>query len=89
LEIRRGFKARSLWHYISLSREPILYPNHSPDEQQFLKAIADFTEAIQLNPDSAESFYNRGEDYNQVQQLDNAMVLHPDALTEVLISYAA
>ena len=51
----------------------------------YAKAIADFTEAIRLNPDNAEIYFNRAITYNTVgnpekaiADLDRVILAHPD-----------
>ena len=39
---------------------------------QFDRAIADFDEAIRLDPKNADAFYNRGNAYAEQRQYDRA-----------------
>ena len=38
------------------------------------RAIADFTEAIELQPDFADAYYNRGIAYHEKREYDRAIV---------------
>ena len=46
-------------------------PNN--DSEQHDKAIDDFTKTIELNPDSAGTYNNRGNAYSNLQQYDKVL----------------
>ncbi len=48
--------------------------------QQYDKAIADYTEALRLNPQYANAYYNRGNVYYVLKQYDKALADYDQAL---------
>jgi len=40
--------------------------------EEYDRAIADYTEAIRLNPEHADAYYNRGISYKKLGQYDQA-----------------
>ena len=51
-----------------------------PSEAEPKKAIVDFTEAIRLNPDSAEAYVNRGVTYAKKKEYDKAIADYTEAI---------
>ncbi len=50
------------------------------DKQEYDKAIADFSEAIRLNPQISEAFYNRGLAWYQKQEYNKAIMDYSEAI---------
>jgi len=48
--------------------------------EEFDKAITDYTEAIRINPDDARAYHNRGIAYSRKEELDKAIADYTDAI---------
>ena len=51
-----------------------------PSEEEHDKAIADYTEAIRLNPKDADAYYNRGLAYWNKGKFDKAIAEYTEAI---------
>ena len=69
------YQAASELYKTPLEQGSALYKN-----KQYEQSLQKFTEATQLQPDNANAFYNQGNNFAQLQQLDKAIEAYDKAL---------
>ncbi|GLS89728.1 hypothetical protein GCM10007916_07950 [Psychromonas marina] len=81
---QNGYKAYQSEDYQSASEfytTPLEQGSALYKDKQYEQALSAFTEAVSQQPENASAFYNQGNSYAQLQQLDKAIEAYDKALT--------